>query len=177
MMSRMKETYRKGVVTHSDPESCTASRDAGGEAQTGTDIRDRYLSRNRRSCPPLLSTKPLVNPTLLIWATCPITVNGCIRIISNPRYPTSVAMPTEIAGILRSALSRPDHHFWEDSVSLLDESLFQPSRITGHRNITDVYLPGLAVRNHGRLATFDRSIPMKAVHGAGPRNLIVIGRV
>jgi Reverse transcriptase (RNA-dependent DNA polymerase) len=32
MMSRMKESARKGVVTHPDPESCTASREAGGEA-------------------------------------------------------------------------------------------------------------------------------------------------
>ena len=32
MMQRMKESYRKGVVTHPDPESYTASREAGGEA-------------------------------------------------------------------------------------------------------------------------------------------------
>ena len=32
MMSRMKESHRKGVVTHPDPKSCTASREAGGEA-------------------------------------------------------------------------------------------------------------------------------------------------
>ena len=32
MMSRMKESYRKGVVTHPEPESCTVRREAGGEA-------------------------------------------------------------------------------------------------------------------------------------------------
>jgi DNA polymerase-3 subunit epsilon len=32
VMSRMKESHRKGVVTHPDPESCTVSREAGGEA-------------------------------------------------------------------------------------------------------------------------------------------------
>jgi hypothetical protein len=47
--------------------------------------------------------------------------------------------------------------------------------IGGHRKITDAYLLGLAVRNHGRLATFDPSIPLKAVHGAAPRNLVLIG--
>lgn len=41
--------------------------------------------------------------------------------------------------------------------------------------ITDVYLLGLAVRNHGRLATFDRSIPLKAVLGANHANLALIG--
>jgi predicted nucleic acid-binding protein len=36
----------------------------------------------------------------------------------------------------------------------------------GHRQITDIYLLGLAIRHGGRLATFDRSIPLKAVVGA-----------
>jgi predicted nucleic acid-binding protein len=49
--------------------------------------------------------------------------------------------------------------------------------IGGHQKITDAYLLGLAVRNHGRLATFDRSIPMKAVLGATPGNLVLIGSV
>src|SRR5712692_1434148 len=31
----MKESYRKGVATHSDPESCVASRKATTEALTG----------------------------------------------------------------------------------------------------------------------------------------------
>jgi hypothetical protein len=47
--------------------------------------------------------------------------------------------------------------------------------IGGHLKITDAYLLGLAVRNHGRLATFDRSIPMKTVPGAGPASLVLIG--
>jgi len=31
----MKESYRKGVATHPDPESCVASREAAIEALTG----------------------------------------------------------------------------------------------------------------------------------------------
>ena len=83
--------------------------------------------------------------------------------------------PAEIAYRLRVFCSAPDHEFWADSVSILDESLFRAAMIAGHKNITDVYLLGLAVRKHGRLATFDRSIPLRAVHGAEPRNLVVIG--
>jgi hypothetical protein len=111
------------------------------------------------------------------WATCPITINGCIRVLSNPAYPTVEATPAEVAGRLRSFCSTTDHHFWADSVSFLDESLFRTSMIGGHQKITDAYLLGLAVRNHGRLATFDRSIPLKAVQGAGPANLVLIGSV
>jgi len=109
------------------------------------------------------------------WATCPITINGCIRVLSNPAYPTVDATPAEVASRLASLCSTADHHFWPDSVSLMDEALFRPSMIVGHQKITDAYLLGLTVRNHGRLTTFDRSIPMKAVQGAGPGNLVVIG--
>jgi predicted nucleic acid-binding protein len=49
--------------------------------------------------------------------------------------------------------------------------------IGGHQKVTDAYLLGLAVRNHGKLATFDRSIPLKAVQGADTGNLALIGSV
>src|ERR1035437_296172 len=109
------------------------------------------------------------------WATCPIIINGCIRVLSNPAYPTVEATPAEVAGRLRRLCSPAGPHFWADSVSLMDEALFRPSMIGGHQKITDAYLLGLAVRNHGRLATFDRSIPMKAVPDADPGNLVLIG--
>ena len=111
------------------------------------------------------------------WATCPVTVNGCVRVLSNPAYPTVAATPAEAASRLRILCAGPDHEFWSDSVSLLDESLFRPQAITGHRQITDIYLLGLAVRHGGRLATFDRSIPLKAVAGAGPAPLELLGSV
>jgi predicted nucleic acid-binding protein len=94
--------------------------------------------------------------------------------MSSPSYRNLKADPAEVARRLRNFCNTTDHHFWPDSVSLLDEELFRSSMISGHQNITDVYLLGLAVRNHGRLATFDRSIPLKAVHGARPSNLVVI---
>jgi hypothetical protein len=83
--------------------------------------------------------------------------------------------PAEVAERLREFSSARDHHFWSDSVSLLDDSLFLPSMLGGHQKITDAYLLGLAVRNHGKLATFDRSIPMKTVLGAVLGNLVLIG--
>ena len=109
------------------------------------------------------------------WATCPITINGCIRVLSSPAYPTVQATPEDVAGRLRQLCADTDYHFWPDSVSLLDESLFRTSAISGHSLITDAYLLGLAVRNHGRLATFDRSIPIKAVPTATPGNVVLIG--
>jgi hypothetical protein len=108
------------------------------------------------------------------WATCPLTINGCVRIICNPAYPSAETTAADIVSYLRTLCSSPEHEFWQDSISLLDESLFRP-RLIGHRSITDIYLLGLAVRRDGALVTFDRSIPLKAVIGSSGRHLEVIG--
>ena len=107
------------------------------------------------------------------WSTCPITINGCVRVLSNPAYPTVTTTPAEIAERLRDFCATPHHHFWSDAISLTDEALFSWPMIGGHQKITDAYLLGLAVHYHGRLATFDKSIPLKAVHGAGPGHWVV----
>jgi len=106
-----------------------------------------------------------------------MTINGCIRILSGPAYPVQRQTPAELARRLHNFCDNIDHHFWPDSVSLLDDTLFQMSAVTGPKNITDAYLLGLAVRNHGRLATFDRGIPLNAVPGGRPGNLVVIPSV
>ena len=109
------------------------------------------------------------------WATCPITVNGCIRVLSSPAYPTIKATVAEVAERLREFCAAEHHHFWPDSVSLTDDSLFKAALIGGQQKITDAYLLGLAVRNHGRLATFDSSIPVAAVCGATKSHLVNLG--
>jgi len=109
------------------------------------------------------------------WATSPVTVNGCVRVLSNPAYPTVLRHRPRRHRVSECYARIPVIEFWSDSVSLLDDSLFRLQAITGHRQITDLYLLGLAVRHGGRLATFDRSIPFKAVVGAGPAHLELIG--
>jgi uncharacterized protein len=111
------------------------------------------------------------------WASCPITINGCIRIMTSPLYRHLRATPYEVARRMHNFCDNSDHHFWPDAVSLLDDTLFKMPAVTSPKNVTDVYLLGLAVRNHGRLATFDRSIPLNAVTGARPGNLVVIRSV
>lgn len=105
------------------------------------------------------------------WATCPLTLNGCIRVLSNPSYPTVQASPAEVIERLQIFCSDTHHEFWPDSVSLLDATLFQRHSIAGHRMLTDLYLLGLAVRHHARLATFDGSISLRSVIGAASRHL------
>ena len=110
------------------------------------------------------------------WATCPITINGCVRVLSSPAYPSVDTSPSEMVTRLRLLCSMPDHHCWEDSVSLTDNTIFRVATIAGHQKITDVYLIGLAVRNHGGLATLDRHIPVKAVPSATNANLVLRGK-
>ena len=108
------------------------------------------------------------------WASCPITQNGCIRIMSQPAYPGTVSA-TLVAERLMEAATRPDHEFWSANVSLLDGNVFDWSLILGHRQVTDVYLLALAVRHGGRLVSFDRRINLGAVKGAASHHLLVLG--
>ena len=109
------------------------------------------------------------------WVTCPITVNGCIRIMSRPGYSANQLTPAQSAALIRERCARPDHEFWSDDLSLLDESWFDLSKISGPRQITDLYLLALAVAHRGQLVTFDRSIPWRGVAGATQGNLKVLG--
>jgi toxin-antitoxin system PIN domain toxin len=101
----------------------------------------------------------------LSWATCPITQNGFVRVVSNPAYPTVVATPAEATDHLRILCTRQEHVFWPDIVTFTDASLFDLSQLRGHQQITDMYLAGLALRHDGMLATFDTRIPVGALVG------------
>ena len=107
------------------------------------------------------------------WASCPLTQNGCIRVMSQPGYPNSQPVHV-LASRLREAVSHPRHEFWADDASLLDENAVDTTQVHGPRQLTDVYLLALATAHGGRLVTLDRSIPLGAVPLAQPRNLLVL---
>jgi predicted nucleic acid-binding protein len=97
-----------------------------------------------------------------------------VRVLSNPGYRSVQAKPADVISRLAALCSGPNHEFWADPVNLTDESLIDPRHIGGHLHITDACLLALAFRRDGRLATFDRSIPLRAVMNAKPRHLEVI---
>lgn len=105
------------------------------------------------------------------WASCPLTQNGCIRIMSQSGYPNSLAAAL-VAARLAEAAATPHHQFWPDSASLLESGTVVWEAILGPRQVSDVYLLALAVRNEGRLVTFDRGISLHAVPGAESRHLV-----
>lgn len=111
------------------------------------------------------------------WATCPVTENGFVRVLTNPAYGAAVMRPPELVDRLRRFCVSGHHTFWPASVSLRDNKLFNPSSIRGHRQLTDVYLLALAVTMGGCLATFDRTFPLGAVKGATRDALSVVAPV
>ena len=107
------------------------------------------------------------------WASCPLTQNGCVGIMASPSYPNT--RPVQMLVMrLAEACAEHIHEFWPDEPSLLDSTVFDATRIHGPRQITDVYLLGLAVRHDGRFVTFDGRIPLEAVRRATERNLVVL---
>ncbi len=97
------------------------------------------------------------------WATCPITENGVIRIVSHPKYPNSPGSPAAVAAIVNTLRELPSHVFWPDTVSLLDAAHVDASRLAASAQITDTYLLALARANAGKLVTFDRRLSVAAV--------------
>lgn len=107
------------------------------------------------------------------WASCPLTQNGCIRIMSQPNYPGALRS-AQVAERLAEAADGHAHAFWPDDVNLLEAGTVEWSRVLGHRQTTDAYLLALAVRHGGRLVTFDRLIAVEAVPGAEASHLCVL---
>jgi uncharacterized protein len=107
------------------------------------------------------------------WASCPITQNGCIRIMSSPAYPNPLPVQSVIEH-LAEACRQDIHEFWPDEVSLLDSQVVDSTRIHGARQLTDIYLLALAVQHEGRLVTFDTGIPLTAVRKATTQKLLIL---
>ena len=107
------------------------------------------------------------------WASCPLTQNGCLRIVSQPRYPNALGVAEAVIR-LREAVSTPWHRFLADDVSLLDDGIVDRRQLLGPRQLTDVYLLALAVAHGARLVTLDKSVSFAAVRGASEGHLAVI---
>ena len=91
------------------------------------------------------------------WATCPLTQCAFVRISSNPKIIPDAVTPAEAFELLRQIVAQEHHTFWPDDIGVLEADM-PKSLVVGHRQITDAYLLGLALRHGGRLVTLDKGI-------------------
>jgi toxin-antitoxin system PIN domain toxin len=92
------------------------------------------------------------------WATCPFTQAAFLRIITNPAFSRDAVTPQEAAKLLGANLNHPSHRFWSDEISFVQAIHPFARRLTGHQQVTDAYLLGLAIHKQGKLATMDRAV-------------------
>ncbi len=104
------------------------------------------------------------------WASCPLTQNGCLRVMCQPSYPNPWAVH-HLAPLLAASFSAPTHMFWPDAISLLEPGRLRLDSAIGPRQLTDLYLLALAAHHGGRFVTFDARVPVDAVVAAGPKSL------
>lgn len=115
------------------------------------------------------------NHVSLGWASCPISENGVVRIMAGSSYSSQTSFSAaEIVHLLETFVSKSDHEFWPDNISLRDEKIFAVDRILRSHQLTDLYLLALAAKHDGRLVTFDQGISLSPVRIAKPENLLVL---
>lgn len=107
------------------------------------------------------------------WASCPLTENGCLRVLTNPRY-TAPVPAIDVLSKLAIAKAAGHHEFWPDDLTITDAQAFDHNRWRGHQQVTDAYLLALAVKRGGRLITFDAGVAIDIVRGALPAHLLVL---
>ncbi len=92
------------------------------------------------------------------WATCPLTQLAFVRILSNPAFSLNALRPNDALDLLRANLAHPAHHFWSDEIPLATALEPLAATLTGHKQLTDAYLLGLAILRKGRLVTLDQTV-------------------
>lgn len=111
------------------------------------------------------------------WATCPITEQGFVRIVSNVAYIRPAPGVRSALDLLQqtTAASR-NHQFWADDLPLSALSAPIRQRLDGHKQITNAYLLALTVHHQGRMVTFDYRMEALAPEGSAEREALVVLR-
>jgi predicted nucleic acid-binding protein len=85
------------------------------------------------------------------WATCPLTENAFVRVLSNPAYPGQATTVEDAVSRLRTFCSEREHVFWPDSVSIREHGRLRWNHVQGHRQLTECLFVGLSAVEPGPL--------------------------
>jgi len=107
------------------------------------------------------------------WGVCPLTEIGLVRITTNPSFHPGPRTPEEAIAALEKLATRPGYRYWPLTDSWAALTAPFAARITGHQQVTDAYLLGLAIKENGVLVTFDRGLKFLAGRQFA-RNLLIL---
>ena len=100
------------------------------------------------------------------WATCPFTQAGFVRILSSAAFSRDAVAPLHALAVLTATLENRFHRFWPDDIGFAEAVGPFRGKLHGHRQVTDAYLLGLAIRKRGRIATLDQGLAALLPDGA-----------
>lgn len=86
-----------------------------------------------------------------------MTQAAFIRISANPKIIPEAVTPQNAIDLLDEMTALAGHVFWPDDAPYSRKHL-PCDLLLGHRQVTDAYLLGLAIRRKGRLVTLDDGI-------------------
>jgi hypothetical protein len=107
------------------------------------------------------------------WGICPLTEAGYVRVVTNPASGPIMRTFLQAGAILKDLAERPNYRYWPIARSWATLTAPIAPRISGHQQVTDAYLLGLAIKEDGVLVTFDRGLR----YLAGPefrKNLLIL---
>jgi len=107
------------------------------------------------------------------WGVCPLTEIGFVRITTNPSFYPGPRTHEQATFALAELANRPGYRYWPLTESWTALTAPFALRISGHQQVTDAYLLGMAIKENGVLVTFDRGLKYMAgaeFHG----NLLVL---
>jgi len=94
------------------------------------------------------------------WGICPLTEAGFLRVTTNPTFRPDPQSLQHAIAILQSLKSVAGYWYCEIKETDTWVKVTTPFavRISGHQQITDAYLLGLAIKNKAALVSFDKGI-------------------
>lgn len=107
------------------------------------------------------------------WGICPLTEAGFLRVTTNPAFRSDPRTFGQAIAILQVLKGMPGYSYWRIEESWIDLTAPFAVRVSGHQQVTDAYLLGMAIKASGVLVTFDRGL--KYLAGAEfSQNLMVL---
>jgi toxin-antitoxin system PIN domain toxin len=90
-----------------------------------------------------------------LWATCPITEAGFVRVSSNPKALEAAVSVQAARSVLSGLRGAGGHRFLLNDVSMTDDDV---PLVGGHRGVTEAVLLAVARRHGVGLVTFDAGL-------------------